>query len=275
VTTSTSARRATTATTATTSSTSPSSCADRGRPLIDVGAPGVRVVFTDRLGGSSAAPYDSLNLGDHVGDDPDVVAANRVLIAARLARAPGGVPADEHRWVWLRQVHGHEVVTVDRPPAAPPEADAAVTTAVGLPLVVLTADCAPVALATPGGVGVVHAGWPGLEQGVLGRAVDALRAVAPGPVTAWLGPCVHPPRYEFGADLLARLVDRLGSEVASTTAAGTPALDVPAAVRVSLARAGVEHLVDVDVCTSASPEHFSHRRDGITGRQAVVVTRTA
>jgi YfiH family protein len=170
----------------------------------------------------------------------------------------------------LRQVHGHEVVTVDRPPGAAPEADAAVTTAVGLPLVVLTADCAPVALAGPGGVAVVHAGWPGLEQGVLGRAVDALRAVAPGPLAAWLGPCVHPERYEFGADLLARLVDRLGPEVESTTAAGTPALDIPAAVRVSLARAGVEQITDVDVCTAASPDHFSHRRDGVTGRQAVV-----
>jgi YfiH family protein len=176
--------------------------------------------------------------------------------------------------VWLRQVHGDAVVTVATAPTEAPEADAAVTTAVGLPLVVLTADCAPVALASPGGVAVAHAGWPGLEQGVLGAAVDALRAVAPGPVTAWLGPCVHPARYEFGSDLLARLVERLGSDVASVTTAGTPALDIPAAVRVSLQRAGVDELVDVDVCTAASPDHFSHRRDGVTGRQAVVVVRT-
>jgi YfiH family protein len=256
--------------TATTSSTSPSSCAETGRPIVEFTAPGVRVVFTDRHGGASAAPYDSLNLGDHVGDDPAVVTANRELLAACVP----GAPADPADWVWLRQVHGHEVVTVDRPPAEVPEADAAVTTTVGLPLVVLTADCAPVALAGPGGVAVVHAGWPGLEQGVLGRAVDALRAVAPGPVAAWLGPCVHPERYEFGADLLARLVDRLGPEVASTTATGTPALDIPAAVRVSLTRAGVEQVTDVGVCTAASPDHFSHRRDGVTGRQAVVVTRT-
>ncbi len=156
-----------------------------------------------------------------------------------------------------------------------PAADAAVTAAIGLPLVVLTADCAPVALASAGAVAVVHAGWPGLEQDVLGAAVDALRAVAPGPVAAWLGPCVHPGRYEFGPDLLARLVDRLGPEVASTTDVGTPALDIPTAVRVSLARAGVERVVDVDVCTATSPDHFSHRRDGVTGRQAVVVVRTA
>ena len=219
----------------------------------------------------SVAPYDSCNLGDHVGDDAAVVAANR----ARLAAVLPAVPDDPAEWVWLRQVHGNAVVTVIAAPAEPPEADAAVTTSVGLPLVVMTADCAPVALASPGGVAVVHAGWPGLEQDVLGAAVDALRAVAPGPVTAWLGPCVHPGRYEFGADLLDRLVDHLGPEVASVTDAGTPALDIPTAVRVSLARAGVDDLTDVGVGTAASPDHFSHRRDGVTGRQAVVVVRTA
>ena len=177
--------------------------------------------------------------------------------------------------MWLRQVHGDRVVTAEAAPAEMQEADAAVTTTVGLPLVVLTADCAPVALASPGGVAVVHAGWPGLELGVLGAAVDALRAVAPGPVAAWLGPCVHPGRYEFGPDLLERLVQRLGPDVASTTDAGTPALDIPTAVRISLARAGVDDFTDVDVCTSTSPDHFSHRRDGVTGRQAVVVVRTS
>jgi YfiH family protein len=223
----------------------------------------------------SKAPYDSLNLGDHVDDDPGAVAANRARLAADLGAHVPGLPADAAEWVWLRQVHGHEVVTVAAAPAEPPEADAAVTTTVGLPLVVMTADCAPVALASPGGVAVVHAGWPGLEQDVLGAAVDALRAVAPGPVAAWLGPCVHPGRYEFGTDLLARLVDHLGPEVASVTDAGTPALDIPAAVRVSLQRAGVEDLTDVGVCTASSADHFSHRRDGVTGRQAVVVVRTS
>jgi YfiH family protein len=259
----------------TTSSTSPSSSGEHRllpsrRALIELEAPGVRVVFTDRTGGESAPPYDSLNLGDHVGDEHAVVAANRARVAATVADAPD----DPARWVWLRQVHGREVVTVEAPPAAVPEADAAVTTTVGLPLVVLTADCAPVALASPGGVAVVHAGWPGLEQGVIGAAVDALQAVAPGPVRAWLGPCIHPHHYEFGADLLARLVDRLGPEVAATTDVRTPALDIPRAVKVSLTRAGVADVTDVDVCTWMSDRHFSHRRDGVTGRQAVVVVRT-
>ncbi len=205
-----------------------------------------------------------------------MVARNREALAARLTDVPDtDIPDDPRRWVWLRQVHGDRVVTAEAAPAEVPEADAAVTTTVGLPLVVLTADCAPVALVSPGGVAVVHAGWPGLELGVLGAAVDALRAVAPGPVAAWLGPCVHPGRYEFGPDLLDRLVDRLGPEVAAKTDAGTPALDIPTAVRISLARAGVDDLSDVDVCTSTSPDHFSHRRDGVTGRQALVVVRTS
>jgi len=85
---------------------------------------------------------------------------------------------------------------------------------------------------------------------------------------------VHPGRYEFGPELLERLVARLGPEVAGRTDAGTPALDIPTAVRISLARAGVDELEDVGVCTATSTDHFSHRRDGITGRQAVVVVRT-
>jgi YfiH family protein len=172
-------------------------------------------------------------------------------------------------------VHGDVVVVVDAPPAVSPVADAAVTTTVGLPLVVLTADCAPIALVAPHAIGVVHAGWPGLEQGIIGEAVDALKARSPGPVRAVLGPCIQPEQYEFGADLLERLVERLGPEVAARTAEGAPALDIPAAVRLSLVRAGVSELTDVGVCTSASPDHFSHRRDGVTGRQAVVVMRTA
>jgi YfiH family protein len=219
----------------------------------------------------SVAPYDSANLGDHVGDDPDAVAENRRRAATTIDRGPG----DPSAWVWLRQVHGDRVVTVVRAPASPPEADAAVTAELGLPLVVLTADCAPIALVAPGGVGVVHAGWPGLEAGVIEAAVGALRALGDGPIHALLGPCIHPARYEFGSDLLARLVDRLGPDVAGVTDAGTPALDIPAAVRVSLRRAGVDDIDDVGVCTAASPDHFSYRRDGVTGRQAVVVVRTA
>ena len=116
----------------------------------------VRVVFTDRHGGVSAAPYDSLNLGDHVGDEAKAVAANRARVAHGLG-LPGTV-----RWCFLRQVHGATVATATAPSGgAPPEADAAVTTVPGLPLVVLTADCAPIALCAGHGVAVVHAGRTG------------------------------------------------------------------------------------------------------------------
>jgi polyphenol oxidase len=214
----------------------------------------------------SAAPYDSLNVGDQVGDHPELVAANR----ARVADAAGLV--EPNRWVWLRQVHGARVHIANEPtPAEPPEADAAVTAARGLPLAVLTADCAPIALACDDAVGVVHAGHRGLEAGVVEASVAALRAIGSGAVRAYLGPCIRPARYEFGADDLARLVARFGPGVAGRTGDGRPAFDVPAAVRVALAECGVSDLADCDVCTATSDAHFSYRRDGRTGRQATVV----
>jgi YfiH family protein len=229
--------------------------------------PGARVVFTDRHGGVSEGAYATANVGDHVGDDPDAVAENR----RRAARAAGVAPPEE--WVSLAQVHGHAVARGDVVPPSPPVADAVVSTATDVPLVVVVADCAPVALVADDAVAAVHAGWPGLEQGVIEAAVEQLRRVSPGRIHAVLGPCIHPERYEFGADLLERLVARLGDVVVGRTAAGTPALDIPAAVRAALARAGVDDLDDVGVCTSASPDHFSYRRDGPTGRQAMFVVR--
>jgi hypothetical protein len=234
-----------------------------------------RVVFTDRHGpppgGASRGQYASANLADHVGDAAGAVHENRRRLAASLS----GVPRDPEQWVWLRQVHGTAVAAVAAGTgASPPTADAAVTTVSGLPLVVLTADCAPVVLVAGGVVAVAHAGWSGLEQGVIGASVVAVRARSDGAaVRAVLGPCVHPTRYEFGEDLLARLVARLGPTVAGRTAGGAPALDIPAAVRVSLAAAGVDDVTDVGICTAASPDYFSHRRDSPTGRQATLVVR--
>jgi YfiH family protein len=225
-----------------------------------------RVVWTDRHGGTSAPPYESANLAHHVGDDATRVDENRARIADAL-----GI-GDPTAWRWLRQVHGSTVVDVARGAAAssPREADAAVTTDAGVALTVLTADCAPIALACDDAIAVVHAGWPGLLLGVIEAAVDRLRTVGHGAVHAALGPCIHPGRYEFGDADLARMVDHLGPEVASRTEAGAPALDVPAAVRAALRRAGVTSLEDAGICTSASPDHFSYRRDGPTGRQALV-----
>ena len=192
--------------------------------------------------------------------DPTVVAARR--------RGVVDLP-----WTWLRQVHGADVVLVGSPgDGAGREADAAVTAQPGAVLAVQTADCAPVALVSPEGVvGAVHAGWRGVHQGVLQAAVEAMHDLGATDVAATLGPCIHAECYEFGADDLALLAGRFGDGVRGTTKSGTPALDVPAAVRAALAEAGVDQVDDVDVCTACDARYFSHRARGDTGRQALVV----
>jgi len=216
-------------------------------------------------------PYASLDLAAHVGDDPAAVAENR----ARLARR-AGLP-DPATWWFLDQVHGATVVTVEAPPdpgASVPAADAAVTAAPGLALVVLTADCAPVAIADDDAVGVVHVGWRGLAGDVVAGAVDALRAVGRGEVRAAIGPCIRPAHYEFGRAELDRLIARFGPGVEARTADGRPALDVAAGVRMAFAECGVSAVDDTGDCTAAEPDRFfSFRRDGRTGRQAVVVVK--
>lgn len=193
--------------------------------------------------------------------DPEVAARRRALV--------------DLPWTWLRQVHGADVVHVRTPgDGAGRRADAAVATEAGCALAVLTADCAPVALASPEGVlGVAHAGWMGLVAGVLERTVERMRALGATEVTAALGPCIHPECYEFGPDHLERVVARLGEDVRGTTATGTPALDVPAAVRSALAAAGVSSVDDVGRCTACEADYFSWRARRELGRQAVVVWR--
>jgi len=139
---------------------------------------------------------------------------------------------------------------------------------------VLSADCAPVALASREGVvGVAHAGWRGLLGGVLERAVAAMRALGAGEIEAVLGPCIRPPCYEFGADDLDRVAARLGDGVRGRTASGAPALDLPAGVGAALERAGVDDLRDVGLCTACTPGYFSHRARGDRGRQALALWR--
>jgi YfiH family protein len=176
-------------------------------------------------------------------------------------------------WTWLRQVHGARVVTVQHAgDAAGEAADAAVTAVPGAALAVHTADCAPVVLVADGVVGVVHAGWKGLVEGVIPAAVDAMRALGAGDVDAVLGPCIHAECYEFGPDDLAAVAAVLGDDVRGVTAAGRPALDVPAAVRAAAAHAGVRRVDDVGLCTSCDDTRwFSHRARAETGRQAAVV----
>ncbi len=206
------------------------------------------------------------NVGDHVGDDPDAVAKHRAEVAVAA-----GLPAPTD-WVWLRQVHraGVHAAEGPTPPEEPPEADAAVTATRGLPLAIVTADCAPVVLANDDAIGVVHAGHRGLAAGVIEAAVTRVRAHGDGEVHAFLGPCIRPAHYEFGTRDLEMLAARLGDEVKGHTVDGRPAFDIPAAVGIALARAGVTQFEDCGVCTADSAAYFSYRRDGATGRQMTV-----
>jgi polyphenol oxidase len=236
--------------------------------LIELEVDGVRVVFTDRHGGVSAPPYDTANLGLATGDNPSAVAENR----RRVAEALGGDAGDAERWASVRQVHGGDVVEAAGPGRAG-DADALVTTSSDLPLLVLVADCAPVALVAGSAIAAVHVGWRGLLAGVVPRAVHVVRERGHGPVRAVVGPCISAAHYEFGARELADLTSRLGPAVESRTVEGAPAMDLRAGVRAALEAAGVDACSDVDVCTYASGAYFSHRRDGVTGRQALIVTR--
>lgn len=174
-------------------------------------------------------------------------------------------------WTWLRQVHGSEVVVVERPGEhAGRAADAAVTAVPGAAVAVQAADCAPVVLLGSGVVGVVHAGWRGLVAGVLVAAVDVMRRLGAGTVQAVVGPCIRPSCYEFGGDDLEVAATVLGGGVRACTAGGRPALDLPGAVRRSLAGAGVHDVADQGVCTACSTQHWSHRARADRERQAAV-----
>jgi YfiH family protein len=199
------------------------------------------------------------DLADPTGADPAVEARRRAVV--------------DRPWTWLRQVHGHRVVRVAHPgDGAGAEADAAVSRAPGVALAVLTADCGPVALVSDEGViGVAHAGWRGLLAGVVEAAVDAMRELGATGVAAALGPCIHPECYPFGAAELDRVAARLGPGVRATSREGGPALDLPAAVRASLDRAGAELVADAGLCTACSPGHWSWRAGHDTQRQATVV----
>jgi len=238
--------------------------------------PEAGALMTTRAGGVSAPPFDSLNLGERVGDDPAAVAANR----ARFAAAIGGLP------VWLHQVHGTRVVAVsaaDARAGTPIEADASVTAERGVACVVQVADCLPVLLAAPGGraVAAAHAGWRGLAGGVLEAALAALcerGGCAPGEVSVWLGPCIGPRRFEVGADVVEAFGPGAAARFAASAegADGRPRwlADLPGLARDRLTAAGVRRVSGGAWCTvEDSARFFSFRRDRSTGRLAAAIWR--
>lgn len=218
------------------------------------------LAVTTRAGGVSRPPYDSLNLGAHVGDDPRAVAENR----RRVAAACGA-----QHLVVAEQVHGRDVVEVTGPwPAAPPRADALVTRVPGVVLGVLVADCTPVLLADPaaGVVGVAHAGRSGMAAGVVPALVAAVRDLGATALIGRVGPSVCPRCYEVPAELRAQVAARV-PVAASVSRTGTPALDVAGGVLEQLA----PHCADLRQlpgCTAERTDLYSYRRDGTTGRSA-------
>lgn len=239
---------------------------------VDWAAPaGVGAFMSVRSGGVSAAPFDSLNLGDHVGDDPAAVDANRRRFAAALGATP----------VWLRQVHGHRIVDAGAVAGdGPPEADGAWTDRPGIACTVLVADCLPVLLASRNGraVGAAHAGWRGLAAGVVERTVAAVaRAAGCAPIelVAWLGPCIGPASFEVGADVLTAFdarPQRCFTPSAARDGRARWHADLAGLARERLRLAGVAAVAGGLWCTVDDPSRFfSFRRDGVTGRLAAAV----
>ncbi|GGG05531.1 laccase domain protein [Rhodococcoides trifolii] len=228
----------------------------------------VRRVVTSRAGGVSEPPYDTFNLGDHVGDDPAAVASNR----ARLAREIGLTP---DRLVWMDQIHSRTVQVVTGPVEEPLDAtDAVVTTQRDLALVVLTADCVPLLLSDEraGVIAAVHAGRVGARIGIVPRVLEAMVSVGAsvGDIGAFLGPAASGDYYEVPASMRADVEKHLPGS-ATKTKKGTPGLDIRAGVRQQLLAAGISGVAQDPRDTMADRTLYSHRRAAPTGRLASVI----
>jgi purine-nucleoside/S-methyl-5'-thioadenosine phosphorylase / adenosine deaminase len=236
-------------------------------------------MFTSRHGGVSAPPYDALNLSRSVGDLPDAVQRNRDLL--QRACGPGSQPVS-----WLRQVHGSAVRQVGAVAAAQTDAgadpqagaDAQFTATAGLPLGVLVADCAPVLIADGEAriIGVAHAGRAGLVAGVVPALLAAMAraGAAPSRMSAALGPLICGSCYEV-PEQLRDTVQRAVPGAGCVTRWGSPGIDIRAGIEAQLALAGVPQVTSDPRCTAESPELYSYRRDGTTGRFAGVIWLTS
>jgi polyphenol oxidase len=232
---------------------------------------GIRAVSTlrgDGQSGVSEAAYAYFNLGDHVGDDSAAVAENR-----RRLRLAAGLPCEPS---WLSQVHGIEVADLDSP-RPPGTADAAIARRPSKVCAILTADCLPVVLATDSGdtVAAAHAGWRGLAAGVIEATVRAMRA-SPESLMVWLGPAIGPRHFEVGTEVRDAFLaaDAQAGEAFRPNARGRFMADLALLARRRLQGLGVNRIFGGGECTfTQSQRYFSHRRDGITGRQATLVWR--
>jgi YfiH family protein len=228
--------------------------------------PGARAVFTTRRGGFSTGPYESLNLGRLTDDRPEDVDRNRAALEAELPAALS----------YIRQVHGttvNRVSTPTRPGPELPEADGQATAAHGIAVMVMVADCLPIALAGEGAVAMLHGGWRGLAGGLIEEGVRAVRELgAGGPLSAAIGPGAGACCYEVGEEVHEVFAAEHGSQVRRGRN-----LDLKRIARERLDRAGVETVHDIEMCTICGDPTllYSHRRDkGVTGRQAGIAWST-
>ncbi|MDH2431471.1 peptidoglycan editing factor PgeF [Pokkaliibacter sp. MBI-7] len=230
-------------------------------------APGnVKALCTTRLGGHSQGAFDSFNLGDHVGDDPQAVHANRLQLQAELnLQQP---PA------WLVQVHGTDVACPGE--ADDYQADASVTRHRGQALAIMTADCLPVLFCDDKGLVVAgaHAGWRGLCAGILEATIQAM-AVAPVSLMAWLGPAIGPAAFEVGDEVREAFIAQQRDAAAAFVPGELPGkwlADIYQLARLRLRLAGIERIYGGEYCTVSQPELFySYRRDRQTGRMASLI----
>lgn len=254
-------------------------------PLIHADWPApanVQAVVSTRIGGVSIAPWDSLNLGTHVADDPADVADNREQLLCALQKISACAAPQ-----WLNQVHGTVVIEADRDVQQrlhhAPDADAVTTTERGLPCVVMTADCLPVFFCDQAGtrVAVAHAGWRGLCDGVLEATLATFSDAST--VLAWMGPAIGPEKFEVGEEVRRAFVEKPAEKQADRQAAvlacfqpshnaGRWMADIYALARLRLQAAGVKSVHGGGLCTvTDSKRFFSYRRDGRTGRMASVI----
>ena len=219
----------------------------------------VQVAFSDRNGGVSDAPYDTLNLALKVGDDAGAVWENRMRVATTA-----GFQVDD--LALARQVHGAAVIGVGPDMAGVVgEADVLTTGEAGKPIGILTADCSPVVLEGDDRIGVVHAGWRGVVAGAVESGLDAVGSVR----RAWIGPSIHACCYEVGPEVIDAFRDK------DLPVADETHVDPARAAAALLERAGVTDVVVSDECTHCDPRYFSYRRDGTTGRQGAFAWLTS
>lgn len=223
----------------------------------------VKSSITTRTGGVSVAPFDSFNLGDHVEDQPESVAANRLSLTAQLHVQPA----------WLRQVHGVTVTEAD--PSIVVEADASWTATPGIACTIMTADCLPALFCNRAGtrVAAAHAGWRGLAAGVLEAAADSLQVEA-SEILVWLGPAIGQPSFEVGGEVFETFVSQhpqTAEAFIPSVNAGRFMADIYALARLRLAAHGVTAVYGGGLDTFNDPRFYSYRRAARTGRFASLI----